>query len=88
MGMATKYCRCFQSGNKSASLLCLLLNIRPKIAWLSIGLASWRFRRAWVLQGREMSELKFQGARWTWGWGSPFVVCSSVYTKARLQQNF
>lgn len=47
-----------------------------QIAWLSIGLASWRFRKAWTLQGRQKSELKFQGALWTWGWGPPFVVRS------------
>lgn len=44
-----------------------------KIAWLSIGLASWRFRKAWVAQGRSLDELKFR-ASWTWPWGPFFVV--------------
>jgi AAT family amino acid transporter len=45
-----------------------------QIAWLSIGLASWRFRRAWLAQGRPLKEMKFR-ANWTWPWGPPFVVC-------------
>lgn len=44
-----------------------------QIAWLSIGLASWRFRNAWVKQGRPLEEMKFRAA-WTWPWGPPFVV--------------
>lgn len=44
-----------------------------QIAWLSIGLASWRFRKAWVRQGRSPEDLKFRPA-WTWGWGPPFVI--------------
>lgn len=44
-----------------------------KIAWVSIGIASWRFRKAWVQQGRPLEELKFR-SKWTWGWGPPFVV--------------
>jgi len=53
-----------------------LVGVSNQIAWLSIGLASWRWRSAWVRQGRSLDELKFQGARWTWGWGPPFVVFS------------
>ncbi|KAF8518871.1 amino acid permease-domain-containing protein [Gautieria morchelliformis] len=53
-----------------------LVGVSNQIAWFSIGLSSWRFRRAWILQGRDRSELKFQGAQWTWGWGPPFVVVS------------
>ncbi|KAH7097621.1 amino acid permease-domain-containing protein [Auriculariales sp. MPI-PUGE-AT-0066] len=53
-----------------------IVGVSNQIAWLSIGLASWRFRHAWTLQGRSLDELKFQGARWTWGWGPPFVVFS------------
>ncbi|EJD52884.1 hypothetical protein AURDEDRAFT_180498 [Auricularia subglabra TFB-10046 SS5] len=53
-----------------------IVGVSNQIAWFSIGLASWRFRRAWVKQGRPLDELKFQGARWTWGWGPPFVVFS------------
>jgi amino acid transporter, AAT family len=48
----------------------------PQVAWLSIGVASYRFRKAWIQQGRSLDELKFQGARWTWRWGAPFVVSS------------
>jgi amino acid permease len=47
-----------------------------QIAWLSIGLSSWRFRQAWVRQGRPLDELKFR-ASWTWPWGPPFVVSFS-----------
>ncbi|KZP12388.1 hypothetical protein FIBSPDRAFT_754937 [Athelia psychrophila] len=50
-----------------------IVGVSNQIAWFSIGLASWRFRRAWVRQGRPLSELKFC-AGWTWGWGPPFVV--------------
>lgn len=54
-----------------------------QIAWLSIGLASWRFRTAWVRQGRSLDELKFR-ASWTWPWGPPFVVitvCALILSK-------
>ena len=44
-----------------------------QIAWLSIGFASWRFRKAWIAQGRSVDELKFY-VRWTWPWGPYFVV--------------
>lgn len=50
-----------------------IVGVSNQIAWFSIGLASWRFRKAWVRQGRPLSELKFRAA-WTWGWGPPFVV--------------
>ena len=49
-----------------------------QIAWLSIGLASWRFRSAWVRQGRPLSEMKFR-ASWTWPWGPPFVVRPVIF---------
>ncbi|KAA1469881.1 hypothetical protein DENSPDRAFT_835560 [Dentipellis sp. KUC8613] len=54
-----------------------LVGVSNQIAWLSIGLASWRFRRAWVQQGRPLEEMKFR-ARWTWGWGPPFVVITTA----------
>ncbi|KAG2740785.1 hypothetical protein P692DRAFT_201796965 [Suillus brevipes Sb2] len=41
--------------------------------WLSIGLASWRFRKAWIRQGRSLDEMKFR-ASWTWPWGPYFVT--------------
>ncbi|EEB94786.1 hypothetical protein MPER_06345, partial [Moniliophthora perniciosa FA553] len=43
------------------------------IAWVSIGLASWRFRKAWKKQGRPIEDLKFRAA-WTWPWGPYFVI--------------
>jgi len=52
-----------------------IVGVSNQIAWLSIGLASWRFRRAWVLQGRSFDEMKFR-AGWTWPWGPYFVVVS------------
>ncbi|KAI0365662.1 hypothetical protein BV20DRAFT_1038833 [Pilatotrama ljubarskyi] len=50
-----------------------IVGVSNQIAWLSIGLASWKFRRAWIRQGRPLSEMKFR-ARWTWPWGPYFVV--------------
>jgi AAT family amino acid transporter len=50
-----------------------IVGVSNQIAWFSIGLASWRFRKAWVQQGRPLSELKFRSA-WTWPWGPGFVV--------------
>ncbi|TFK44471.1 amino acid permease-domain-containing protein [Crucibulum laeve] len=52
-----------------------IVGVSNQIAWLSIGLSSWRFRKAWVKQGRPLEELKFRAA-WTWPWGPPFVVFS------------
>ncbi|KAF8973198.1 amino acid permease-domain-containing protein [Flammula alnicola] len=52
-----------------------IVGVSNQIAWLSIGLSSWRFRKAWIKQGRSLKELKFQ-ASWTWPWGPPFVVIS------------
>ncbi|KZV73806.1 hypothetical protein PENSPDRAFT_648570 [Peniophora sp. CONT] len=54
-----------------------LVGVSNQIAWVSIGLASWRFRSAWVRQGRPLSEMKYR-ARWTWGWGPPFVVITTT----------
>ncbi|KAG7090961.1 hypothetical protein E1B28_010029 [Marasmius oreades] len=50
-----------------------IVGVSNQIAWLSIGFASWRFRTAWIKQGRPLEELKFR-ARWTWGWGHHFVI--------------
>ncbi|KAJ3810224.1 amino acid permease/ SLC12A domain-containing protein [Lentinula aff. lateritia] len=50
-----------------------IVGVSNQIAWLSIGLASWRFRKAWLVQGRSLDELKFR-SRWTWPWGPLFVV--------------
>jgi len=52
-----------------------IVGVSNQIAWLSIGLSSWRFREAWVRQRRPLDELKFR-ASWTWPWGPPFVVVS------------
>ncbi|TFK74553.1 hypothetical protein BDN72DRAFT_875042 [Pluteus cervinus] len=50
-----------------------LVGVSNQVAWLSIGLASWRFREAWVKQKRPLGEMKYR-AGWTWPWGPPFVV--------------
>ncbi|KAF8627824.1 hypothetical protein AX15_004245 [Amanita polypyramis BW_CC] len=52
-----------------------IVGVSNQIAWLSIGIGSWRFRQAWVRQGRSLDEMKFR-ATWTWPWGPPFVVIS------------
>lgn len=52
-----------------------IVGVSNQIAWLSIGLASWRFRKAWIRQNRPLEELKFR-AGWTWPWGPPFVIIS------------
>jgi len=52
-----------------------LVGVSNQIAWFSIGLASWRFRKAWKQQGRSLDDLKFRAA-WTWPWGPPFVIFS------------
>ena len=58
------------------SLVFMLTRLRPQIAWVSIGLASLRFRRAWIRQGRSLSELKYRAA-WTWPWGPYFVIITT-----------
>lgn len=45
-----------------------------QIAWLCIGIASWRFRLAWVKQGRKIEELKFPNP--LGGFAAPAVVVS------------
>ncbi|RDB24776.1 putative amino-acid permease PB1C11.02 [Hypsizygus marmoreus] len=55
-----------------------IVGVSNQIAWLSIGLASWRFRTAWVKQGRSLDELKFR-ASWTWPWGPPLVVIAVLF---------
>lgn len=50
-----------------------IVGVSNQIAWLSIGLASWRFRKAWIRQGRSLDEMKFR-ASWTWPWGPYFVI--------------
>ncbi|KAF8637964.1 hypothetical protein AX16_010597 [Volvariella volvacea WC 439] len=52
-----------------------IVGVSNQIAWLSIGIASWRFRKAWIQQRRPLEELKFRAA-WTWPWGPPFVIAS------------
>jgi AAT family amino acid transporter len=64
------------SNQARRSFFCHAVNVLMRmlqIAWLSIGIASWRFRAAWKTQGRPLSEMKFR-AGWTWPWGPPFVV--------------
>ena len=74
--MAPKYCWRLQSGSVPEILLDRVTYFFCQIAWLSIGLSSWRFRQAWMRQERPMDELKFC-ASWTWPWGPPFVVSLS-----------
>ena len=75
MGVVAEHRWRFQPSSYLVFLtLAELPTLVPKIAWLSIGLSSWRFRKAWVMQGRSMDEMKFKAA-WTWPWGPPFVVC-------------
>ncbi|KAJ7718029.1 amino acid permease-domain-containing protein [Mycena maculata] len=50
-----------------------IVGVSNQIAWLSIGLASWRFRKAWIRQGRTLDDLKFH-TRWTSPYGPPFVI--------------
>ncbi|KAH0827603.1 amino acid permease/ SLC12A domain-containing protein [Lanmaoa asiatica] len=50
-----------------------IVGVSNQIAWLSIGLASLRFRKAWIAQNRSVDELKFY-VRWTWPWGPYFVI--------------
>ena len=45
---------------------------------MSIGLASWRFRKAWQKQGRKLEELKFHPA-WTRLWGHYFVIIAVAF---------
>jgi len=52
-----------------------IAGVSNQIAWLSIGLASLRFRKAWIAQNRSVDELKFY-VRWTWPWGPYFVIIS------------
>ncbi|KAF4620986.1 hypothetical protein D9613_000345 [Agrocybe pediades] len=55
-----------------------IVGVSNQIAWLSIGLSSWRFRKAWIRQGRSLKELKFHVA-WTWPWGPPFVIVTVLF---------
>ncbi|KAJ7078830.1 amino acid permease/ SLC12A domain-containing protein [Mycena belliarum] len=50
-----------------------IVGVSNQIAWLSIGLASLRFRKAWIHQGRSLSDLKFHTS-WTWPYGPIFVI--------------
>ncbi|KAF9268756.1 hypothetical protein L218DRAFT_977212 [Marasmius fiardii PR-910] len=54
-----------------------IVGVSNQIAWLSIGFASWRFRTAWIKQGRPLEELKFRSA-WTWKWGHHFVIVAVI----------
>ncbi|KAL1747088.1 amino acid permease-domain-containing protein [Schizophyllum fasciatum] len=55
-----------------------IIGVSNQLAWLSIGLASWRFRRAWQKQGRKLEELKFH-PRWTRHWGHYFVIIAVTF---------
>ena len=77
--LATEHRGGLKSGAHAGAVLSgdLTLTRWVQIAWVSIGLASWRFRKAWVRQGRSLSELKYRAA-WTWPWGPPFVVLTTL----------
>ncbi|KAK4049667.1 Basic amino-acid permease [Microbotryomycetes sp. JL201] len=49
-----------------------IVGVSNQLAWWTIGLASWRFRRAWKAQGRSVSQLRFPAP----SWAAPFVVLS------------
>ncbi|KAG9055953.1 hypothetical protein FS842_000677 [Serendipita sp. 407] len=53
-----------------------LVGVSNQLAWLSIGLASLRFRRAWQLQGNSLDDLLYH-SKWTTVWG-PYFVISAV----------
>ncbi|KAL1756244.1 amino acid permease-domain-containing protein [Schizophyllum commune] len=55
-----------------------IIGVSNQLAWLSIGLASWRFRKAWQKQGRKLEELKFHPA-WTRHWGHYFVIIAVAF---------
>lgn len=54
-----------------------LVGVSNQLAWLSIGLASLRFRRAWTLQGNSLDDLLWH-PKWTRFWGPPFVIFAVV----------
>jgi len=67
------FCSSFIGSGELWGWLQNIVGVSNQIAWLSIALSSWRFRKAWIRQGRSLEELKFRAA-WTWPWGPPFVV--------------
>ncbi|EJC99889.1 uncharacterized protein FOMMEDRAFT_142721 [Fomitiporia mediterranea MF3/22] len=77
LGTASISALCFASSFVGSGVLWgwlqNIVGVSNQIAWLSIGIASWRFRQAWIAQGRPLSEMKYR-AGWTWPWGPPFVV--------------
>jgi len=52
-----------------------LVGVSNQIAWWCIGVSSWRFRCAWVAQGRKIEELKFPNP--LGGFAAPAVVFST-----------
>lgn len=54
-----------------------LVGVSNQIAWLCIGIASWRFRLAWKKQGRPISDLKYPNP--AGDWGAPVVVFSTSF---------
>ncbi|KAM0747083.1 hypothetical protein T439DRAFT_306025 [Meredithblackwellia eburnea MCA 4105] len=54
-----------------------LVGVSNQIAWWCIGVASWRFRRAWKKQGRPISDLKFPNP--AGDWGAPIVILSTTF---------
>ncbi|KAF8177040.1 amino acid permease-domain-containing protein [Pholiota molesta] len=52
-----------------------IVGVSNQIAWLSIGLSSWRFRKAWIKQGRPLGDLKY---RLLQGWSSVIPIFSPI----------
>ncbi|ORY43937.1 amino acid permease/ SLC12A domain-containing protein [Leucosporidium creatinivorum] len=52
-----------------------LVGVSNQLAWWCIGVASWRFRRAWVTQGRSVNELGYPAP----SWAAPTVVLSVTF---------
>lgn len=53
-----------------------LVGVSNQIAWLCIGVASWRFRAAWKKQGRPISDLKYPNP--AGAFAAPIVVVGTT----------
>eukprot|EP01053_Blabericola_migrator_P005704 Blabericola_migrator_1__5703@NODE_2896_length_2229_cov_841_108233_g1817_i0_p1_GENE_NODE_2896_length_2229_cov_841_108233_g1817_i0NODE_2896_length_2229_cov_841_108233_g1817_i0_p1_ORF_typecomplete_len545_score78_26AA_permease/PF00324_21/1_8e154AA_permease_2/PF13520_6/8_9e62Aa_trans/PF01490_18/1_9e06Aa_trans/PF01490_18/3_3e02Trp_Tyr_perm/PF03222_13/0_0048Trp_Tyr_perm/PF03222_13/4_6e02DMT_6/PF04342_12/0_024DUF4481/PF14800_6/1_1_NODE_2896_length_2229_cov_841_108233_g1817_i04492083 len=74
-------CICFATsfiGNGTLwSWLQALVGVSNQIAWVSIGLSSWRFRRAMVAQGRDIAaDLPYKNPFHKWA--PQFVFCANI----------
>ena len=48
------------------------------VTWITIAACHWRFRRAFVAQGHDVSELKYHAALYPFGPVMTFIVCAIV----------